>query len=65
MTEPVKLVTCPICHRGGRRVTKAGTIWRHQPFGMNYAGHMVPACKGSGMAAFKQRAEPKPGASPP
>jgi hypothetical protein len=55
MSTPVKTVACPVCKRGGRRVTQAGTIWRHKPFTAKFAGHMVPDCKGSGMAAQRPK----------
>lgn len=48
MTVPVKRVTCPVCRRGGRRLTSTGKIWRHKPMTQKFAGHMVPDCKGSG-----------------
>jgi hypothetical protein len=54
VTTPVKRVSCPVCHRGGRRLTSTGKIWRHKPFTQKYAGHMVPDCKGSGQL-FKKR----------
>lgn len=60
MPEPVVKVTCPVCHRRDRRVTKAGTIWRHQPWGKNFSGGMVADCKGSGQPARKQQAVPVP-----
>lgn len=53
MTAPVKRVSCPVCHRGGRRLTSTGKIWRHKPFTQKFAGHMVPDCKGSGMLPRK------------
>lgn len=47
-------VTCPVCHRPRRRVTKAGTIWRHQPWGTQFSGGMVLDCRGSGMPALRE-----------
>jgi len=58
MTTPRKTVMCPVCKRGGRRVTNAGNIWRHQPYGKNFSGSMVSACKGSGQPAFPKPKQP-------
>lgn len=55
MSAPTTRVTCPVCRRPGRRVTKAGTIRRHQPWGTNFSGGLVLDCAGSGMAAFRER----------
>jgi hypothetical protein len=54
VTAPIKRVTCPVCRRGGRRLTSTGKIWRHKPMTQKFAGHMVPDCKGSGQP-FKPR----------
>lgn len=62
MSNSVKTVTCPVCRRGGRRLTSTGKIWTHKPFTQTFAGHMVPNCKGSGQL-FKQRPTPAPPAA--
>lgn len=41
-------VTCPICKRPGRALTKAGVIRKHQRWGKNFSGRMEPDCPGSG-----------------
>jgi len=48
------IVTCPVCKRPGRRVTKAGLIWRHQPYSTTFSGGMVLDCKGSGTPALRK-----------
>lgn len=48
MSRPVVTVTCPDCHRPGRKLTQAGKIWSHQPWGKDFSGGMVLPCKGSG-----------------
>jgi hypothetical protein len=58
MTMPRKTVTCPDCKRGGRRVTKAGKIWSHQPYGKDFSGTMVLACPGSGKPAYPPKPSP-------
>lgn len=60
MAETVVRVRCPVCKRPDRRVTRAGTIWRHQPWSKKFSGGMVADCKGSGMAARPQQAVPPP-----
>jgi hypothetical protein len=42
-------VRCPWCPTHKRvRLRTNGTLWRHQPYGKNFTGAVVPPCPGSG-----------------